>query len=52
MQKEEITKKDILLLSDKLSKDGLNISEISKTISSDFNLSKRDVYQLLIKNKY
>ena len=30
----------------------LNISEISKTISSDFNLSKRDVYQLLIKNKY
>ena len=30
-------------MSDKLRKDGLNISEISKTISSDFNLSKRHI---------
>lgn len=49
MQEKKITKKDILLLSEKLSKDGLNISEISKIISSDFDVSKRDVYQLLIK---
>ena len=49
---EKISKKDILLLSDKLRNDGLNISEISRVISDDFNVSKRDVYQLLIKNQY
>ena len=47
--KNKITKKDILLISDKLMKDGLNISEISKIISKDFSVSKREVYQLLIK---
>ena len=49
---EKISKQDILLLTDKLRSDGLNISEISRVISNDFNVSKRDVYQLLIKNKY
>ncbi len=47
--KNKITHKDILILSDKLAKEGLNTSEISKIISNDFNLSKREVYQLLIK---
>ena len=47
--KNKITKKDILLISDKLMKDGLNISEISKIISKDFSVSKREVYQILIK---
>ena len=49
---EKISKQDILLFSDKLRRDGLNISEISRVISNDFNVSKRDVYQLLIKNQY
>lgn len=49
LEVEKITKKDILLLYNKLSKDGLNTSEISKIISHDFNVSKRHVYQLLIK---
>ena len=47
----KISNKDILLLSDQLLKSGLNISKISKIISSDFDVSKREVYQLLIKNK-
>ena len=45
----EKSQKDILLLYNKLSKDGLNTSEISKIISHDFNVPKRHVYQLLIK---
>ena len=49
LNEEKISKKDILLLSDKLSREGLSISEISKVISSDFKVSKREVYQLLIK---
>tara|TARA_B100001029_G_C15043531_1_gene445415 strand:+ start:796 stop:1680 length:885 start_codon:yes stop_codon:yes gene_type:complete len=47
-----INKREILVLSKRLSEEGLNISEISKIISKDFNISKREVYQLLIKNKY
>ena len=45
----KISNKDILILSEKLSKDGLNISEIAKIVSNDLNVSKREVYQLLIK---
>ena len=47
-----INNRDIIVLSKRLSEEGLNISEISKIISKDFNISKREVYQLLIKNKY
>tara|TARA_Y100000816_G_C26095208_1_gene579435 strand:+ start:1432 stop:2310 length:879 start_codon:yes stop_codon:yes gene_type:complete len=43
-----ISKKEIAEVSEKLLKDGLSISEISKTISKDFNISKREIYQLLI----
>ena len=50
-KENKISNKDILILSDQLMKDGLNISKISKIIASDFNVSKREVYQLLIKNK-
>lgn len=49
LHEEKISKKDILLLSDKLKREGLSISEISKLISSNFNVTKREVYQLLIK---
>ena len=45
----KISNKDILILSEKLFKDGLNISEIAKIVSNDLNVSKREVYQLLIK---
>ena len=50
-KKNLVSNKDIITLSDQLIKSGLNISQISKIISSDFNISKRKVYQLLIKNK-
>ena len=43
-----ISKKEIVKVSEKLLKDGLSISEISKTISKDVNISKREIYQLLI----
>jgi 16S rRNA (cytidine1402-2'-O)-methyltransferase len=43
-----ISKKEIAEVSEKLLKDGLSISEISKTISKDLNISKREIYQLLI----
>ncbi len=49
----EISPEEILSLSYKLMNDGLNISEISKKISNDLKISKRMVYQLLIKkNNY
>ena len=50
-KQKEISNEDILILSNKLTRAGHNISKISKIISSDFNVSKREVYQLLIKNK-
>ena len=45
------TNKEILLASKDLKVNGLNISEISKILSKDLNVSKREIYQLLIKNK-
>ncbi len=51
LKENKISSKEILTLSDQLIKSGLNISKISKIISSDFDVSKREVYQLLIKNK-
>ncbi len=50
--KNKISTKDLLLIAQKLSKEGINTSEISKIVSDDFNISKREIYQLLIKNKY
>ena len=47
--KDNISDKEILAISNKLIEDGLNISEISRIISNDFNIPKRDIYQLLIK---
>ena len=47
--KDNISDKEILAISNKLTEDGLNISEISRIISNDFNIPKRDIYQLLIK---
>ena len=49
--KSDISSEEILTLSNKLKDNGLNVSEISKKISIDLNISKRKVYQLLIKNR-
>ena len=46
---EKVPEDEIIKISDKLMKNGLNISEISRVISHDLNIPKRDVYQLLIK---
>ena len=45
---ESISKKDILKIAAKLSKQGLSMSDISKTIAEDYKISKRQIYQLLI----
>ena len=46
---KKVPEDEIIKISDKLMKNGLNISEISRVISHDLNIPKRDVYQLLIK---
>ena len=51
IKKSTASKKQILAISNKLSESGLNISEISKIISKDYNISRREIYQILIKNK-
>ena len=50
-KENKISNEEISILSDRLIAAGLNTSKISKIISTFFNLSKREVYQLLIKNK-
>ena len=50
-KESKISNEEISMLSDELIAAGLNTSKISKIISTFFNLSKREVYQLLIKNK-
>ena len=50
-KENSISNEEISLLSDQLIAAGLNTSTISKIISTFFNLSKREVYQLLIKHK-
>ena len=50
-KENKISNEEISILSDQLIAAGLNTSKISKIISTFFNLSKREVYQLLIKNK-
>ena len=45
---ESISKKNILKIAAKLSKQGLSMSDISKTIAEDYKISKRQIYQLLI----
>ena len=38
-------------MSNKLKNIGMNTSEISKNISMEFDIPRRNIYQLLIKNK-
>ena len=46
--KINLSSNQILKVADKLMQDGLSISEISKIIANDLNISKREIYQLLI----
>ena len=47
----KLSEKEVIKLSNNLLNKGLNISEVSRIISADLNISKRDIYQLLIKNR-
>ena len=48
---KKVPEDEIIKISDKLMKNGLNISEISRVISHDLNIPKRNIYQLLIKKR-
>ena len=47
----KISEREILNFAENLINKGLNISEVSRVISADLSISKRDIYQLLIKNR-
>ena len=47
--KNEISQKTILKMASKLKSNGFSISETSKIIANDLKISKREIYQLLIK---
>ncbi len=46
-----VSEKEVIKFANSLFKKGLNISEVSRLISKDLSISKRDIYQLLIKNR-
>ena len=48
--KQNISQSEILEIAVNLKNEGLTISEISKKISNDLEISKRSIYQILIKN--
>ncbi len=47
----KLSEKEIVEYGDSLLNKGMNISEVSRLMSKDLNISKRDIYQLLIKNR-
>ncbi len=47
----KITEKEIVEFGNNLLNKGLSISDVSRVISKDLSISKRDIYQLLIKNR-
>ncbi|MDC3163194.1 ribonuclease PH, partial [Pelagibacteraceae bacterium] len=47
----KLSEKEIIKFGNSLLNKGLNISEVSRIISKDLSISKRDIYQLLIKNR-
>ncbi len=47
----KVSKKELIKISKRLEKKKLNISEISRIISKDLNIPKREIYQLLINIK-
>ena len=50
-QAANLSEVEIVKFGNSLLAQGLNISEVSRLISKDLSISKRDIYQLLIKNR-
>ena len=50
-QAANLSEVEIVKFGNSLIAQGLNISEVSRLISKDLSISKRDIYQLLIKNR-
>ncbi len=48
---KKLSEIEIIKFGNSLLNKGLNISEVSRLISKDLSVSKRDIYQLLIKNR-
>ena len=47
----KLSEEEIIKSGNSLLNKGMNISEVSRLMSKDLSLSKRDIYQLLIKNR-
>ena len=46
-----LSEEEIIKFSNSLLNKGMNISEVSRLMSKDLSISKRNIYQLLIKNR-
>ena len=47
----KLSEEEIIKYGNSLLNKGMNISEVSRLMSIDLSISKRDIYQLLIKNR-
>ncbi len=47
----KLSEEEIIKFGNSLLNKGMNISEVSRLMSNDLSISKRDIYQLLIKNR-
>ena len=47
----KLSEEEIIKSGNSLLNKGMNISEVSRLMSKDLSISKRDIYQLLIKNR-
>ena len=47
----KLPEEEIIKFGNSLLIKGMNISEVSRLMSKDLSISKRDIYQLLIKNR-
>ena len=47
----KLSEEEIIKFGNSLLNKGMNISEVSRLMSKDLSISKRDIYQLLIKNR-
>jgi hypothetical protein len=47
----KLPEEEIIKFGNSLLNKGMNISDVSRLMSKDLSISKRDIYQLLIKNR-
>ena len=47
----KLSEEEIIKFGNSLLNKGMNISEVSRLMSKDLSVSKRNIYQLLIKNR-